>query len=231
MINTNIFLLWTGLNKPSHARLRCIYSYLSRSGVNITLITHENLHDWVRSPIHPAYPFLSCTHRADYLRAYLMHNYGGGYSDIKHCNFDWRPHFDLLSSTESALMAGYPENSATDIASEQDLIRNSYANLPGMCHFIFKPTSTITTKWLSDVEQILTANFDDLANNPGTYHPRAIKQSYHGRNPILRLAYAHKKYPLSWNQLLGSILHPIMHTTSSKEKLLVMQRPVITNYR
>lgn len=35
------------------------------------------------SPFHPAYPYLSAVHKADYLRAYVMHHHGGGYTDIK----------------------------------------------------------------------------------------------------------------------------------------------------
>jgi hypothetical protein len=44
-------------------------------------------------PLHPAYKFLSAAHKADYLRCYLMHFYGGGYSDIKHLHFDFQPYF------------------------------------------------------------------------------------------------------------------------------------------
>ena len=231
MTEPNIFLLWTGSNKPSSARLSCIYSYLSRSGVNITLITPDNLQDWLTAPLHPAYPFLSYTHRADYLRAYFMHHHGGGYSDIKRCGFNWRPFFELLSSSGSALMAGYPENSPKDVASNDLQIRKCFSSLPGMCHFIFKPQSSITTRWLSTVEAILSAHIDILSENPGTYHPRATRFSYHGRNPLLRLLYARNKYPFYWNQILGSVLHPIMHQSSMNEKLLLMERPIVRNYR
>jgi hypothetical protein len=48
------------------------------------------------SPIPPAYPLLTPIHKSDYARAYLMHHYGGGYGDVKHYQFDWRPYLERL---------------------------------------------------------------------------------------------------------------------------------------
>ena len=48
-------------------------------------MNRENLSSWIaeKSPLHPAYNYLSSVHKADYLRCYLMHHHGGAYSDIK----------------------------------------------------------------------------------------------------------------------------------------------------
>lgn len=34
-------------------------------------------------PIHPAFQYLSGIQKGDYLKAYFMNFYGGGYSDLK----------------------------------------------------------------------------------------------------------------------------------------------------
>lgn len=49
-------------------------------------------------PYHRAYQYLSGTHRADYLRCYFMHYYGGGYADIKFYskNNNWEQCFDFM---------------------------------------------------------------------------------------------------------------------------------------
>lgn len=50
---------------------------------NIVLITPNNLANYVKEPLHEAFSYLSLTHKADYLRCYFMHYFGGGYTDIK----------------------------------------------------------------------------------------------------------------------------------------------------
>lgn len=46
--------------------------------------------------MHKAFRLLTPMHRGDYLKAYLMYNYGGGYSDIKHMHMSWLPYFRML---------------------------------------------------------------------------------------------------------------------------------------
>ena len=55
-----------------------------------------------------------------------MHHHGGGYSDVKRCGFQLASVFELLSSSGSALMAGYPENSPKDVASNDLQIRKCF---------------------------------------------------------------------------------------------------------
>lgn len=231
MTDKRLFIFWTGPNRPSRARHRCIYSLLANSKVNIQLVDSTNLSDWITSPLHPAYNYLSLTHRADYLRAYFMHHYGGGYSDIKTCLFDWSPYFDLLNTNPDSLMCGYPECRPTDIASDNPLIRAAHSRLPGMGHFIFKPKTLLTLTWLTNVESILSHHLDTLMKFPGTYHPRATSTSYHGHNPLLYISFLRKRYPFTWNQLLGSVLHPLSYQTLQSSLLLTMPRPCTKNYR
>ncbi len=231
MTDYRLFLFWTGANKPSEPRLRCTFSILARSRVQVYLIDQSNLLDWLIEPLHPSYEFLSYTHRADYLRAYFMHYFGGGYTDIKYCQFDWRPHFDALFASDTAIVNGYPESRAEDIASTDPQIRCAYKRLPGMCQFIFKPLSLLTHTWLTSVENILNDNYAVLQKHPGNYHPRATSSSYRGHNPFNHIRYSLKKYPLSWNQILGSVLHPLLYSTPHEQILLKMPSPSLDKYR
>ena len=56
-------------------------------GASVELVTDTNLHEYniPESPMHPAVcsKTLSAIHKADYLRVYFMHHYGGGYHDVK----------------------------------------------------------------------------------------------------------------------------------------------------
>jgi hypothetical protein len=47
-------------------------------------------------PLHEGFEYLSGVHKSDYLRSYLMNFYGGGYSDIKHIQYDYLPYFKQL---------------------------------------------------------------------------------------------------------------------------------------
>ena len=76
-------------------------------------MTVENLHEYILKdhPLHPAYEFLSETHRCDILRTYFMYHYGGGYSDIKIPNGSWVKGFEDMendnSLTAEALIYAY----------------------------------------------------------------------------------------------------------------------------
>eukprot|EP00747_Dinoflagellata_sp_TGD_P028274 gnl/TRDRNA2_/TRDRNA2_133154_c0_seq2.p1 gnl/TRDRNA2_/TRDRNA2_133154_c0~~gnl/TRDRNA2_/TRDRNA2_133154_c0_seq2.p1 ORF type:complete len:353 (-),score=21.46 gnl/TRDRNA2_/TRDRNA2_133154_c0_seq2:167-1225(-) len=75
-----VWMCWTGTNPmPAHLRL-CLQTVRKNSGLEVILVTPDNLAEYVPDP-HPGYKFLHLAHRADYLRCYLLHNYGGIYLD------------------------------------------------------------------------------------------------------------------------------------------------------
>jgi hypothetical protein len=207
-MNKEIFCIWSGDNEMSSNRQRCLQSIIDNSNAKVILITPNNLSDWIKSsdPIHPAYFNLSLTHRSDYLRAYLMHHYGGGYSDIKLMNFDWSEYFNQLDNSDK-LFIGYQEQHPLHIATNNKIIRNSYKQLCGCGHFIMKPYSDFTYDWINTVNTILDNKLLLLESYPGSYHPRAVLGGVHGQSGI----FLDSKYPLSWNEILGSIIHPLMY--------------------
>jgi hypothetical protein len=75
-----IFVFWTGDNSMSVQRKECFNKLVNKSGCKVILTTRGNLNNWIlpEAPLHPAFEYLSFTHKVDYLRTYFMHFYGGG---------------------------------------------------------------------------------------------------------------------------------------------------------
>jgi hypothetical protein len=196
-----IFVLWTGENQMGANRLKGLDSIIANNS-SVTLVTRNNLKDWICEPLHPGYEFLSDVHKSDYLRCYLMHFYGGGYMDVKCCERSWSATFAAFESS-NMWACGYREVAPyhvaqCDNAAQRRLLEINYKRLIGMCAFIFKPNTPMTEEWYSKVWQKMDAKYDLLKATPGNVR---------GDNP---------GYPLRWTELLGDILHPLCLKYSQK---------------
>jgi mannosyltransferase OCH1-like enzyme len=90
MIDRKIYCVWVGENTAMNEnRINGLESIRKNSGVEVVLVNNDNLNSFVKEghPIHEGFKYLSDVHKSDYLRCYLMHHYGGGYSDIKPCSW------------------------------------------------------------------------------------------------------------------------------------------------
>lgn len=217
----NIYIFWTGENIIPEVRLKSIETMRTSSQSNIILVNSKNLHQFVApSDIHPAYEYLNLAHKADYLRCYFMHHYGGGYCDIKQINDSWTPSFKLLNNSDDLLCVGYQEinrwgvaniyNSALQLnfskykkVSAKVMYRFyqlNYKKLIGNGAFIFKPYSDFTQEWWD----ILNARLDDLMPelklNPAIYAKDRRGHEYDGTI---------SNYAVPWTYILGDILQPL----------------------
>ena len=115
-MNKMIYCFWFG-PEMSDDRKRCLQSLIDNSKVAVALVDESNLRNYILAdyPIHPSWQYLSATHKSDYLRSYFMYHYGGGYTDIKFCDYDWNKYFDDLEFSDKQF-TGYPESSPLDIA-------------------------------------------------------------------------------------------------------------------
>ena len=187
--------------------------------MEVTFITQRNLHEWVLAdnPLHPAYPYLSAIHRADYLRVYFMHHYGGGYSDIKIINKSWLHARDqLLYSNKFGV--GYREIGPKGVALVRSwkyiILLYRWRLLLGNCAFIFKPHSEFTYQWLKLTEDLLDKKLLKLKNNPAT-HPEDHKRRRLKSNQDESKYYS-SSYPIRWSEMLGDIFHPLCLQYSSE---------------
>ena len=164
------------------------------SGFRPTLITKHNLEKYIlpHEPLHPAYKYLSAVHRADYLRTYFKHFYGGGDSDIKQTRGSWKTAFNKLQNT-SVWIVGYKERGAFDVAGGQR-IQKHWRRVVGNCAYICRPRTPFTTEWYNSMLALMDTKLGALRKHPAS-DPRD--------------ASGMTKYPIEWNEMLGSIFHPL----------------------
>ena len=196
-----IYVFWTGTNPMSGNRKRCLNNLETVSGAKVILVTPENLNEFITEPLHPAYEYLSQTHRADYLRTYFMHFYGGGYSDIKETTSSWIKSFDELNNSDKWIN-GYKEIEG-GVAYEP--VKHEWRILVGNCAYICKPQTPLTTEWYNDMITLLDNKLEKLKLYPST-HPGDCAEISRGR------------YPIEWNEMLGRIFHKICY--KYKDQLL-----------
>jgi len=144
-----IWMCWTGRNAmPAHLQL-CLRTIRRNSGLPVVLVTPDNLLEYVPDP-HPAYPFLHLAHRADYLRCYLLHNYGGIYLDCDTiCLQSLAPLFDELKTCDAV---GYD--------GEQ---WGEYIGISDMGPF--RPESDLTGLWFGALHGKLQLRLDDITKH------------------------------------------------------------------
>jgi hypothetical protein len=203
--DTLLFCFWTGDNPLTTARLYSISKMAEITGANVQLVTKDTIHSWEvpESPFHPAYSYLSAVHKADYLRAYFMCHYGGGYTDIKVPTGSWLPAFETMRKDESLWVVGYPESSPSDIAfvNNNELYQNMqsvYFKMIGNGSYICRKGTPLVKEWLTNIHQILDKKLEQLKAFPAP-HPRAKFPE-------------DAQYALHWTEICGSVFHPCVYT-------------------
>lgn len=207
-----IFCFWTGDNIMSENRKECL-----KTIENVTLVTKLNLYNYILKsyPLHKAYDYLSETHKADYLRTYFMHFYGGGYSDIKTHTYSWNESFQKLISNKEIYACGYKEIGPNGVALDE--YKDNWNNLIGNGCYIFRPYTEFTKKWYNRMNEILDQKLELLKLNPSR-NPRDCIEHF-----------PDTKYPISWSEILGNIFHPLCY--EFKDKLLYdLPVPLFYNY-
>ena len=79
-----IYVLWPDESELTGNRLKNIDTIVN-SELQVIFISLKTL-DRIflkDQPVHPAFQYLSSVHKSDYLRQYIMHYYGGSYTDLK----------------------------------------------------------------------------------------------------------------------------------------------------
>lgn len=209
-----MYVLWTGTNEMSQDRKNALENLKVVSECNVILINPSNLSNYIKSehPLHEAYEYLSETHKADYMRTYLMHFYGGGYSDIKKTTGSWKKSYDELLNSDKWI-CGYPE---IDGGVGYEPLKDKWRELIGNVAYICKPNTPLTNEWYNEMMSLLDTKLEQLKMHPAT-HPQDKAEDGRG-------------YPIEWNEMLGRIFHRLAY----KYKDHVMNTlpiSIFTNYR
>lgn len=221
-VNRVIYIFWTGENDITPNRLAGIESLRKVSGVDVKLITPQNLSDYIKDddPLPEAYQFLSLNHRSDYLRSYFMYHYGGGYADIKTYFKSWVPAFEKLDKSD-AYVIGYPEvgfwgaaqHDVENVNLKNDLCVH-WRLLVGNGAFICRPHTKMAAEWHTAVRNRLFGYTEQLKQHPA--------RDTFGKNA---------DYPIPWGGMQGEIFHPFCLKYNKrllKDKALL---PSFKNYR
>jgi len=219
-----LYCFWFGPGM-SEDRNRCFESIKSKSGVDVRLITINNLQEYLLPdfPLHSGFNFLSDTHKSDYLRSYFMHCRGGGYTDIKQCHYDWNYYFDLLDNSDKEFI-GCKQYTPKHIAYSP--YKDYYDFLVGVNCFIFKKNTAFSKLWFETTNSVMDAKIIELVKNPGTYHHRAVTGGVQGLPGV----HSSSEYPFLWNELLGRIFHKLQYENLGTF-LYDLPFPDTTNYR
>ena len=195
--NKTIFVFWTGTNEMSFRRVDCLNALKTQTGCHIELITVDNLHKYIKpeDPLHPAYEYLSETHKCDYLRTYFMRYYGGGYSDIKIPNGSWVRAFEEMQENPEIWLNGYHESCPESIACHE--VNHLWRVLPGNCCYIVRSNTYFVKEWYNRQKALLDERLEALKENPS-----------HATD-CCREFYPDTKYPMGWNEMLGRIFHKV----------------------
>ena len=207
-------------------RLDAFNTLKENIGVPFNLVGPATLHlyNLTYSPMHPLVGTgsLSAVHLADYLRAYFMHHFGGGYHDIKPRDTSWNSSFDHFDD-ESIWLYGSREKSYDDTGCEEsnvlscgnrsmegrynllaedasesrrccDVVRSQWALLAANGAYIVRPGTALSALWLDLVEAHMTAKMEVALASPAPW-ARCCQ-------PV------QPPYPFRWTELHGEAFQP-----------------------
>ena len=207
-----VFVCWFGgyqvdYQKMPKNRFEAFKSLVENIGVPVILITSKNYTNFIKQnhPIHPSFNLLSGNHKSDYIRAYLLHYYGGGYHDIKHRNESWKDCWSDWLFDDNIWIFGRRENNRRAIGypPSQKYICNHFDKLVTMGWVICKPNTKFTQILLQKIEDVLTKKYFELELYPGIN-----SGGYYHENPFQMAE--ENNYPLRWLEIMGEISHPLM---------------------
>ena len=179
----------------SPQRAACLESMKKNIRVPIEFLGWK---DWAErilpeAPLHPGFRYLSCNHKADYLRCYFMHHFGGGYADIKHYTSqnNWDVCFDIMNALPQIQVIGVPEIMGGSSIGEynnvwiiQKLLSNGW--------FICRSRSNFTSAWYARLMCQMDKYLPSLMR-----HPAIKPMSREGQDG----------YPVPWAAMQGEIFH------------------------
>lgn len=214
-----IYTIWLG--PPMSARRRDSLDGLRQANpsLDVRLITEDDLDQYLlpEHPLHPTFPHMSVVHQSDYIRLYLMHFHGGGYSDLKPARRSWQPSFDRMSDPQ-ILVTAYREVSTAYVgAAPRQLgvdLRRHYRQLAGPSAFIMRPRSVFTASFYREFLRRLD------------YYDPAFRLS-----PVSDPYELPASYPLWWGELMGDILHALSLRYHDRVFFDEDIRPILHDYR
>jgi hypothetical protein len=185
-------------------RFQALKTIVNNIGVPVLMITQENFPKLIRDgdSIHEGFNYLSANHKSDYVRAYMLHHYGGGYHDVKFRKLSWEKMWKKFGDEKVWIISrrekhpkwvGHPPG--------QKHIRKHFRKLGTMSWVILRDHTPYSQELYDSVHVTLDKHLEELKKHPA-HKPRCC---YGGRRKA-----RHNSYPLRYLELMGEIFHPLM---------------------
>jgi hypothetical protein len=207
----SITAFWFG-GPMSENRARALQGLQERARVPVRVVGAHDMPIVPEFPLHPAFQYLSDTHKSDYMRAYLLHVHGGGYSDVKNTRGSWEHAFERMRD-DDVWINGYPEKSPFDVAYRP--AAKMWQRLLACGAFIARPRTLITHEWFEEVHALLTDRLEQLRAHPAS-------------KPDDRKEWG--PYPVEWEELLARIFHKVVSRHHQRAARTV-PAPIVSGYK
>lgn len=202
-----VFIFWFSnkeyLIEFTVRRYNALQSLINNIKVPVIIITNENYKNWEVNdhPIHEGFSYLSGNHKSDYLRAYILYHYGGGYHDIKWREKSWENEWEKFSN-DNIWIIGRREIRSDNIGynplKNEQWVQNEYLKLITFGWVICRQKNEYLKILLNKINNILTDKLEELKYNPAP-NSRCGNCVNCSEND----------YPLRWLELMGEISHPL----------------------
>jgi hypothetical protein len=207
-----IFCMWPGRDQISQDRITEVFSIVCNSHCPVVFLNADSYKKWElpSAPFHPALPYLSETNVSDYLRVYLIHHYGGGYTDIKFAYKPWDEAFKRLKASDK-LAIGYALKTPSQIGMsplfdgkpEVEEYKAHCTESIGHVAFVSKRRTELTTELYARTLAILDRHYEALKENPA----RTQKDQLGRELPDGSIS----KYPMHYVELGPDPFIEVMH--------------------
>jgi hypothetical protein len=202
-----VFIMWFShkdyIQEFTVRRFGALQSLITNLKVPVIMITKDNYMAWEvkEHPITETFNYLSGNHKSDYLRAYFLYHYGGGYHDIKWREKSWDNEWEKFSDSNIWII-GQRETDSICIGYNPDKnekwVQEKFNDLFTMGWVISRPHNEYIKVLLDSIEKTLLSKLELLK----------VKFA-----PATRCGIGNgcteNDYPLRWLEIMGEISHPL----------------------
>lgn len=210
-----VFAYWSGSAPLPEIRQNCIDQFAQTAQLSVFIVRDEDIEELTASkPLPTCFQYLCAAHKADILRIYLLHHYGGGWTDVKQTTGSWHFSLRLLQETE-LYCVGYPEVGPSTVSGfagfdfkdpswwQYTFLRLDFPSLIGNGALLAKHGTPL----LDEIHREQMVRLNDLSAElrrfPASHPKDRLGLTLPGGSP--------SRYPVPWTHLLGSIVHPKAH--------------------
>lgn len=215
-----IWTFWVGPKEMSAARKRSMRMMRKNLGVPLILVRQHELRRYSKpeDPMHPIIfadpPLISGNHIVDYLRAYWIKHYGGGYQDVKPSFYSWAPFFAEFERDPDLWLLGSRMLMAHHIACDESYLRRlgmepncskvkaNWQYLVSDAAWIARPGTPLAVEFYDLINGTLNAKWEALRQHP-------VPARNAGRCCAIWTGTEDDNYPLRWAEMHGEAFDPL----------------------